>query len=164
MFLLITLQWMGCAPPAGETFAIYRLEDEVPAVGLTTIGRNDLALQGKPVLSSGDVVAYSWEGHEIDLTAQAYERIQQLFSLPVKVNGMPFVVCVERDRIYAGASWTPLSSLSFNGIVICQPFAPDERIISLQLGYPCPEASTGHDPRSDPRIEQALRAAGKLRE
>ena len=108
-------------------------------------------------------MVYSGKRHEIELTTEAYERIQQIFTQPVSVRGIPFVVCAGSDRIYAGAFWTPLSSISFDGVAIYQPFDPDRRVIRIALGYPTPEAFTGEDPRSDPRILQSLEAAGKLK-
>ena len=160
---LITLILMGCIPSKADGFSIYLLADEIPATELLPVDLNDLELQEEPILSSDDIVTYSWKRHEIELTAEAYERIQQLFTLPAKVRGIPFVVCVGPDRIYAGAFWTPVSSIGFDGVVICQPFDPDKRIIRIGLGYPCPEAFTGKDPRSDQRILQSLEAAGKLK-
>ena len=160
---LITLILMGCIPSKADGFSIYLLADEIPATELLPVDLNDLELQEEPILSSDDIVTYSWKRHEIELTAEAYERIQQLHSPPVEVRGIPFVVCVGPDRIYAGAFWTPVSSIGFDGVVICQPFDPDKRIIRIGLGYPCPEAFTGKDPRSDQRILQSLEAAGKLK-
>jgi len=135
----------------------------VPATELSIVDLNDLELQEEPILSIDDIIAYSRETHEIELTAEAYERIQQLFTLPAKVRGIPFVVCVGADRIYAGAFWTPVSSISFDGVVICQPFDLDKRVIRIVLGYPCPEAFTGKDPRSDLRVLQSLEAVAKLK-
>ena len=160
---LITLILMGCIPSKADGFSIYLLADEIPATELLPVDLKDLELQEEPILSSDDIITYSWARHEIELTAEAYERIQQLFTLPAKVRGIPFVVCVGPDRIYAGAFWTPVSSISFDGVVICQSFDPNKRIIRIGLGYPCPEAFTGKDPRSDQRILQSLEAAGKLK-
>jgi len=160
---LITLILMGCIPSKADGFSIYLLADEIPATELLPVDLNDLDLQEEPILSSDDIITYSWARHEIELTAEAYERIQELFTLPAKVRGIPFVVCVGADRIYAGAFWAPVSSISFDGVVICQPFDAGKRIIRIGLGYPCPEALTGKDPRSDQRILQSLGAAGKLK-
>ena len=83
--------------------------------------------------------------------------------MPVKVDGIPFVVCVGEQPIYAGAFWTPLSSLSFDGVVIMQPFDTDGTTIRIVLGYPGQDAFTGSDPRADDRVMKALEAAGKLK-
>ena len=160
---LITLILMGCIPSKADGFSIYLLADEIPATELLPVGLNDLELQKDPILSIDDITMYSKTTHEIEITADAYERIQKLYSLPVEVRGIPFVACVGRDPVYAGAFWTPVSSIGFDGVVICQPFDPDKRIIRIGLGYPCPEAFTGKDPRSDQRILQSLEAAGKLK-
>ena len=161
--LLIAPILMGCIPSEATGFSIHLLADEVPATELSIADLTDLELQEEPILSGDDIIRYSRDTHEIELTAEAYQRIQQLFTLPAKVRGIPFVVCVGADRIYAGAFWTPVSSISFDGVVICQPFDLDERVIRIVLGYPSPEAFTGKDPRSDLRVLQSLEAAGKLK-
>ena len=161
--LLVALVLMGCIPSKARGFSIYLLEDEVPATELSIGDLNDLELQQDPILSTDDIIAYSRERHELTLTPEAHERIQQLFTLPAKARGIPFVVCVGRDRIYAGAFWTPVSSISFDGVVICQPLDLDKHVIRIGLGYPCPEAFTGKDPRCDPRILQSLETASRLK-
>jgi hypothetical protein len=154
---------MGCIPTQARGFSIYLLADEVPATELSIVDLTDLELQEEPIVSGDDIVTYSKETHEIELNAEAYDRIQQLFALPVQVSGMPFVVFVGADRIYAGAFWTPASSISFDGVVICEPYDRERRVITIGLGYPSPEAFKGTDPRSDPRVLQSLEAAGKLK-
>jgi hypothetical protein len=144
-------------------FSIYLLADEVPASELSILALEDLELQDKPFLSSTDIIAYTEEGHEIELTAEAYDRVRQLFASPVPVLGIPFVVSVGAERIYSGAFWTPASSISFDGVVICEPFDVDRHVIKIVLGYPSREAFTAKDPRSDPRTLQSLAAAGKLK-
>jgi len=163
ILFLTALILMGCIPSKAGGFSIYLLADEIAATELSAVDLKDLELQGEPILSSDDIITYSWARHEIELTAEAYERIQQLFTLPAKVRGIPFVVCTGTDRIYAGAFWTPVSSISCDGVVICQSFDPDKHIVRIGLGYPSPEAFTGKDPRSDPGILQSLEAAGKLK-
>jgi len=39
----------------------------------------------------------------------------------------------------------------------------DRHVIRLELGYPGPDCFVGQDPRSDPRILDALESASKLR-
>lgn len=161
--LLVASILMGCIPSGATGFSIHLLADEVPATELSIIDLNDLEVQEEPIVSGDDIVTYSRETHEIELTAEAHDRIQQLFALPVQVSGMPFVVCAGGDRIYAGAFWTPASSISFDGVVICEPYDRERRVIRIGLGYPSAEAFTGTDPRSDPRVLQSLEAAGKLK-
>lgn len=153
------------SPTPSETgeFSIYLLADEVPASELAEVDLSDLALQDEPIVSSDDIIAYSWDSHEIELTAEAYERIRDLFTLPVQVQGIPFVACVGTERIYAGAFLTRASSISFDGVIICEPLDVDRRLISIVLGYPSPEFFIGKDPRSDPRVVQSLEALGRLK-
>ncbi len=154
---------MGCIPSRATGFSVFLLADETPATELSVVNLDDVELQEEPILSGDDIITYSRERHDSELTAEAYERIQQLFTLPAKVCGIPNVVCVGADRICAGAFLTPVSSISFDGVVICQPFDPDNHVIRIGLGYPSPEAFEGKDPRSEQRILQSLEVAGKLR-
>jgi pimeloyl-ACP methyl ester carboxylesterase len=162
--LLTVAALVACQPRETAVFSIHLLVDEMPATELSSWHLDDIELQDEAIVCAGDIVSYSRSTHEIELTAEAYSRIQQLFELLVRVSGMPFVVSVGRDRIYAGAFWTPLSSLSFDGVVILQPSDPDQRVIRITLGYPGPQFFTGQDPRSDERILRSVKAAGKLKQ
>ena len=152
-----------CRPEETGRFSIYLLAQEIPSDELSRFDLGQLALQEQPVLTDEGILAYSSSTHELELTDAAYQRIKALFVTPVKVSGLPFVVCVGAQRIYAGAFWTPLSSLSYDGVVILQPLSTDTKHIQIELGYPAPEAFTGNDPRADPRITHALEAAGKFK-
>jgi hypothetical protein len=150
-------------PLQTSDFSIRLLAEDLPAAELAALDLGELPLQEEPIVSAEDVVAYSRETHEIELTAEAYGRVRQLFASPVPVLGIPFVVGVGAERIYSGAFWTPASSISFDGVVICEPFDVDRHVIKIVLGYPSREAFTAKDPRSDPRILQSLAAAGRLK-
>ena len=163
LLLTVALACGGCAAPKTGEFAIYLLAEDLPPAEWSQAGLNSLALQEQPLIATADIVAYARDTHEIELTAAAYARVQGRYTLPVDTDGMAFVVRVGDDRIYAGAFWTPLSSLSFEGVVIMQPWEEDRRVIHIGLGYPTPQAFRGVDPRADPRIMQALEQAGKLK-
>jgi hypothetical protein len=105
---------------------------------------------------------YDRATHEMELTPEALARVQQLFSTPIRTNGIPFVACAGREPIYVGAFWTPLSSQSYYGVVILQPFAAEQTTSQLSLGYLGASSFTGQDLRSDARVMQALEAARKL--
>jgi hypothetical protein len=83
--------------------------------------------------------------------------------MPVRVDGIPFVVCVGTERIYTGGFWTPLSSLAYDGVIIMQPWDTNETTIQIALGYPAPEVFSGDDPRADTRIMDALEQDNKLK-
>jgi len=119
-----------------------------------------LELADEPLISIKDIISYRKETHEIELTATAHERVSKL---EVPVNGKVFVVCIDRCPMYWGAFWTPISSISFDGVTILKPLPSDRYLIQLQLGYPSPEFFTGTDPRPDPGIVQSLERANKLR-
>jgi hypothetical protein len=153
---------VGCQKQTSADFGIYLLAEDGPATQLAEMDLNTIALQEQPVIGINDIVSYDRNSHEMQLTGAAFRRVQGLFPLPVRVDGIPFVVRVGDEPIYAGAFWTPLSSLSYDGIIILQPFGDEENKIGLALGYPGQLAFMGEDPRGNPRIIEALGKAGKL--
>lgn len=153
----------GCQATQPDGFAIYLLDPPVPTDQLNRLDIDELILQNKPILSSNDIISYDPSDHTIELTRKAYNRIQRIFPLPVKVDGIPFVVCAGDERIYTGAFWTPLSSLSYDGVIIMQPLDPADTTIRIALGYPAPEVFTWNDSRGDPRIVHVLEKDEKLR-
>lgn len=154
----------GCAdrnsPAANDGFAIYLVKGGVIDPGADPA---QLALEPEPFISLDDIVAYTWETHEFELTEAARERVARL-EVPV-TTGVPFVVCVGPERIYAGAFWISYSSMSYSGIVIdTLPAQASSHSLRIQLGYPeSPELFTGTDLRSDARLRQSLQDEGKLR-
>jgi len=142
----------------GEGFAIYLLAQDIAAWEIPIMSH--LHLADSPIISMADVLSYSREEHEIELTPDAYERVM---NLEVPVSGKAFAVCVDRHPVYCGAFWIPISSLPFNGITILKPHASEGHLIQLQLGYPSSKFFTGEDPRADQKTLQSLECVGKLR-
>jgi hypothetical protein len=156
--LLISLTVGGCTSQKGEGFAIYLTEQDIPVSQMEALSHVEIA--DEPVISMSDIVSYDWNTHEIELTAEAYERVNS-FTIPT--SGKSFVVCIDRNPIYWGAFWTPISSQSFDGVTIWVPsFSEKENTIKLELGYPSAGFYSGEDPRSNPEILQSLEQAGKL--
>ncbi|HOG47741.1 MAG TPA: hypothetical protein PLJ35_11190 [Anaerolineae bacterium] len=152
----------GPATPASEGFAIYLLAEKLSPAEVAQADLSTLKLQDEPILSIEDIVAYARETHEVTLTPSAIERLGQI-EVPASGAGIPFVVCVDSEPIYSGAFWSPLSSLSFDGVAIM--LLPGV-MPGAQLDYVRIEAGfigERPDPRSDPRILRALERAGRLK-
>jgi hypothetical protein len=155
--LLISLTVGGCTSQKG--FAIYLTRQDTPVSAMPALSHVELA--DEPIISIDDIISYTEETHEIELTADAYERVTKL---EVPTSGMAFIVCINRQPIYWGAFWTPISSQSFDGVTIMlPPFPSGEHLIQIELGYPSPGFYGGEDPRSSPEILQSLEQAGKLK-
>ena len=155
--LIILLAVFSCTQPKGEGFAIYLLTRDIPISEMPVISH--LKLADKPIISLRDIVSYSKQTHEIELTGEAYRRISEL---EIPVSGKVFVVSVDRRPIYWGAFWTPISSMSFEGVTIRKPLTSAQYTIKLELGYPSSDFFTGDDPRSNITILESLEQAGKL--
>jgi hypothetical protein len=148
----------GCNTKKGEGFAIYLTRDDIPPSKMEAMSHVELANQ--PIISLKDIVTYNAQTHEIKLSTDAFERI---CGLEVPVQGKSFMVCVDKQPIYWGAFWTPVSSLSFDGVTIWKPLGAQEiKIVTLELGYPSESFYGGEDPRNDPQILESLEQAGKL--
>jgi hypothetical protein len=148
----------GCSVPVQEGFAIYLTQEDIPPAQIP--GLNQIEIQESAFISASDVTSYNAQTHELKLTTDAYERIPLL---EVPVRGKSFVVCVDKKPIYWGAFWTPISSISFDGVTIWKPFNPGGLpIVTLELGYPAPSFYAGVDPRNDPAILKSLKQSGKL--
>jgi len=141
----------------GEGFAIYLTMQEITTSEISSI--NQMELENVPIVSIEDIVSYNLPAHEIMLTTEATESFLEL---SVPVNGKVFVVCVDRQPIYWGAFWTPISSISFDGVTILKPISSNQNTIKIELGYPSGNFFSGDDPRDDPKLIKSLEQAGKL--
>jgi hypothetical protein len=144
-------------------FSIYLVKQEPSSDTILEADLDQLKLEEEPILSLEDIIAYTWETHEMVLTPSAYWRLAQLQTSISLGTGLPFVICVGSERVYGGAFWTSYSSAVFGGIVIDVYPTEKKRPIRIQLGYPSAEWFTGEDLRSDPRIFRSLEEAGKLK-
>ncbi len=71
--------------------------------------------------------------------------------------------CVDRRFIYSRAFWTPISSISFDGVTIWKPLSSQElKVVTLELGYPSSSFYGGEDPRNNAEVMKSLEQAGKL--
>lgn len=165
LLVLLSLYLVGCrcSPSDHEPastgyggFAIYLPAKHAHLDG--TVEPSQIELSEDPIVSIDDIVAYSVETHEIRLVPAAADRLSQL-DLP----GKPFVVCIDREPIYTGEFMAAYMSRSSDGVVILwPPLGGDDLTMGIQLGYPGPDFFAGPDPRSDPRIIESLRQAGRL--
>ena len=148
----------GCSLSSHEGFAIYLTKEDIPPAQMEALSHVDIADQ--PIISTGDIITYDAQTHELTLTDAAFERISQL---EVPVNGRSFVVCVDKAPVYWGAFWTPISSMLFNGVTIWQPLGlPEGNSITIELGYPSSSFYTGEDIRNNATVMESLDRAGKL--
>jgi hypothetical protein len=156
--LCLLLALWGCSTPNHEGFAIYLTKEDIPPSQMPTLSHVDISEQ--PIIEANDVITYNAQTYELKLTSSAFERISQM---DIPVRGKSFVVCVDRKPIYWGAFWTPVSSISFDGVTIWKPFSSQEpRVITLTLGYPSSSFYGGEDPRNNPEVISSLEQAGKF--
>ena len=148
--------------PAG-VFDVYLVKQDISPQEMMNADLTELQLDEPPLLTVDDIVAYSWDTHEMELTASAFERIAWLERTRLSMAGLPFVVYAGGEPIYGGALWTSYSSVPYGWIVIDVYPASSGQPLHIRLGYPSPEWFEGDDLRSDPRIQRSLQEAGKLK-
>ena len=109
-------------PSNDEGFAIYLTKQDIPPSQMKALSHVDIA--ERPIITTGDIITYDAQKHELKLTASAFERISQL---DVSTGGKSFIVCVDKAPIYWGAFWTCASSMSFDGVTILkEPLSLEE--------------------------------------
>jgi hypothetical protein len=165
-FIVITIVFIvsfplistGCTATKGEGFAIYLTKDDVLPSTMEALSHFELSDQ--PIIGINDIIRYNEQTHELKLTQSGIERISQLL---VPTSGKSFLVCIDKNPVYWGAFWTPISSQSFDGVTIWKPYSSSAPyIITLELGYPASSSYGGEDPRNKPEIISAFKKAGKL--
>jgi hypothetical protein len=158
ILLTILFTSSSCSTKAEEGFAIYLTKDDIPPAQLSILSHVDI--EEKPLIRIDDIIAYNVSFHEITLTANAYQRI---VDLEVPTSGRSFMACVDKQLIYAGAFWSPFSSISYDGVTICVPLGSQKtNTIKLELGYPSSSFYAGEDPRNNAQISGSLKHSGKL--
>lgn len=154
----IILMPNGCSVPKHEGFAIYLTKGDIPPTQMPAFSHVDIADQ--PIIGMSDIITYNAQTHELKLTQSAFKRISQL---EVPTSGKSFLVCVDKNPVYWGAFWTPVSSQSFDGVTIWKPYSSSKPyIVTLELGYPSSSFYGGEDPRNKPEVISAFKKAGKL--
>jgi hypothetical protein len=158
VMVVFTFLTGSCTATKGEGFAVYLTGEDIPPARMEALSHVEIA--ETPVISIKDIITYNAQTHEIKLTGEAFERI---YNLEVPVQGRSFLVCVDKVPVYWGAFWTPISSMSFDGVTIWKPLSSQEpRVITLELGYPSSSFYIGEDPRDNPVVMESLEKAGKL--
>jgi len=158
IFIIIITYGSYITSTKGKGFTIYLTKKDIPPAQMEALSHVDVSDQ--PIISVKDIITYNAQTHEMKLTPRAFDLI---YELDVPVTGKSFMVCIDEEPIYWGAFWTPISSLSFDGVTIWKPYNNQEqKIIVLELGYPSPSFYNGEDPRNNRKVLESLEKDGKL--
>ena len=141
-----------CVALAGWWWMLYSPFQMNEEFGIYLVDHNEL------VISDGDIIFYNGSSHEIRLTEEGAQKIEEL-SMRVPLNGTRFVMKIKGEDIYDGWFWSPISSLPCSGIVI--ETLVRNNTIRIETGYPS-SYFQGEDPRSNPKILDYFQSTGKL--
>lgn len=142
-------------------FGIYLLKEKISLKELSTIDISNLKTKKLPLISLDDIISYNQHDHSLNLTREAVRKID---GRKKQLVCAVFVVCVNKEPIYAGAFWAYYLSSSFDGVIIPLPLMSGKNLLKIQLGYPAEGCFKGEDLRADPRIVAILRKNGKIKE
>jgi hypothetical protein len=142
-----------------SNFEIYLVKDE-KTIDAIDDELADLDLEDEPILTDKDIEQYDWNKHKLTLIKD--QKLQDILNekvyLKVPIDGKPFVVVCDGERIYLGAFWTGLSSLlAPNCPIIISDFSDNDY---FQIYY----VHNERDTRNDERIYKALKKIDKLKE
>lgn len=154
----------GCAskqPDSSAGMAIYLTARGLNGAQMQTTPLDQVKLQDQALIRAEDILAYDAKTHEMTLSQAAMQR---LVALKVPMNGLGFVVTVDGQRVYGGAFWSYLSSLMYEGVTIMVPLDADNFPVRIGGTYPDTNQAPPNDPRADPRVLDALRQTGVLKE
>jgi hypothetical protein len=163
LILLLTFTSVA-AIPKQDTIGIYLFAGSIDPRGFARHpGRwKDLPLAGKPIFTNADIIAYDFSKHAMKLEPEALKRLPR-----PPVEGTPFVVVVNGERIYPGAFYCGISSIPCELPVIVvdrralDPTSPAD-ILLIESAYPPQSSALGKDLRSDVRVRDALANLKKL--
>jgi len=108
------------------------------------------------VISDKDIISYNKTSHEIKLTEYGIKKIE---ALKVPLQGSPFVVKINDEKIYNGSFVTPISSIPPPpSEVVIVTLVSDNNTIQIEKGYPTPNV----DPRNNSQLFDYFQKVGKL--
>lgn len=139
----------------------YLLSDtSLTAYKMSNQDLSELKLAPKPFISYKDINYYEWTSHTFEINLNLANKIKDLCAERSTVFGIPFVVTVDKDRIYLGAIWFLHSSIAptlphfFN----ITGFEENPQIISIRRSW----NNNDKDIRNDLRIYNSLKQRGIL--
>jgi hypothetical protein len=150
----------------GEGLKFYLLKDSsITAHQVDSIDINDLILADQPLLTYKDIIYYAWSEHTFVIDSANVVVIQDLCKNNGTYNakfsgGIPFVVTVDKERIYLGAFWYGFSSLAPVFPYIDALFMNGQPTI---LKIRKSSAYKQSDLRNDPRIYNTLAIHGLIK-
>ena len=112
------------------------------------------------VISGEDVLSYNMIGHEMRLSIESANRLEQMKE---QLHGR-FMIKIYGEDIYGGVMLPPSISRSYpcsEVIIVIPSVLGSYRSIKLQMGYPEGQP-IDTDPRSNPKVFEYFEKNGKL--
>jgi hypothetical protein len=145
----------------GEGLNFFLLKDSTITTNeIMNVNLNELTLAEKPILSYKDLVNYNWSNHSFEIGSTKANEIKNYCLNNISVRGIPFIVTVDKERIYLGSFWASYSSLAPVFPHIEATYIPNQTPTILIIGRSWNEME--QDSRNDQRIYNSLKKFGLL--
>jgi len=165
--LLISLFSFSCSEDivnnklVGEGLNFFLLKDSTLTTNeIMSVNINDLILAEYPILSYKDLRYYYWSDHSFVIDLPKANEIKNYCKNNISVRGIPFVVIVDKERIYVGSFWASYSSLAPVFPHLEATYLPDQTPTTLSIKKSWNDSDP--DLRNDQRIYNSLNKYGLL--
>ena len=165
IYNIITSPEMNSNDRSNEGFCIYPTEIEYSSdLTYQVIDVNKASIIDKPIVAYNDILSYDTTAHILNLS---YNRDSLESKIgEIGVYGRPFLVTLDRSKLYGGWFWTPISSIPCHWVVIepdCLFDSLKANEIRIKLGYPNEKQFKGVDPRNNRNLFDRLIKDGKVK-
>ena len=164
--LIISLFSFSCSDDIinnniGEGLNFFLLKDSTITTNeIMNVNINDLTLADNPFLSYKDLNYYDWSNHSFVIGLTKANEIKNYCENNISVRGIPFVVTVDKERIYLGSFWASYSSLAPVFPHLEGTYLPNQTPTTLSIKKSWRDSEP--DLRNDQRIYNSLNKYGLL--
>lgn len=169
LLVLFSLVFFSCSENninednSGTGLEFYLLADTSQHIsGIIETEIRNLELTDEPFLTYRNIQYYNWDEHVFTVDSSASELILKICNEYASVQGIPFVVTVNSERIYIGAFWFLYSSIAPPVPYIEAPFGKTSNQRKFRINKQWYE--TNVDKRNDKKIYNSLNSYGLLNE
>lgn len=156
VMLLVSSCDMGSTVNNKHAFSIYLVKDLSIKEAMEK-NIDELLLETTPILTDKEIERYNWEKQTFYIKDGI--SLEQKLEGKVPVEGKPFVLTVDGEKIYLGCFWNLLSSLYYLDIpMISSIWSGKVNNNKYHIQYGAEE----QDPRDDRKIYSVLKTLGKL--
>lgn len=96
-----------------QGLSFYLLKDSTLSpnkIAVDSMNINNLSLAKTSLLTDKNIIRYVWSEHSFSVDSSGVSVLNKIISSIHNIQGIPFVITVNKERIYIGAFWPIISS------------------------------------------------------